>query len=164
MTEKPFEGVFVDELGDMYDGEKRLIHALPKLIDRTSSETLKDELRKQLEQSRGHVSRLREAFELMGEPPRRNGCNAMEGLLAECECLVAESSKEAIRDSAILAAAQKIEHYKIATYVTLREWAQQLGHAGVSTLLQQNFDEETAGDKTLSHLALTLNNEAARAE
>jgi ferritin-like metal-binding protein YciE len=115
-------------------------------------------------QSSNHVASLERAFELMSERPRRKGCNAMEGLLAESECLMAESSRVPVRDSAILAAIQKIGHYEIATYTTLREWAQQLGRLDVSAVLQQVLEEEIAADKALSQLALTLDNEAARAE
>lgn len=164
MSDKPLGSVFVDELGDMYDGEKRMIHALPKLIKHTQSESLRDELEKHLEQSREHVARLEHAFELLGEDPRRKRCKAMEGILAESDDLLSESSKKTVRDTAILAAAQKIEHYEIATYGTLREWAQQLGQPEVSVLLQQTLDEEIAADEKLSQLALTLNNEAAHAE
>lgn len=164
MADKSFGTVFIDELGDMYDSEKRLIHAMPKLIAKSHSEGLKDELRKHADQCRVHMERLERAFELMGEQPRRKHCKAMEGLLAESNDLLSESSQEAVRDTAILAAVQKIEHYEIATYTTLREWAQQLGKPEVSSLLQQTLDEETAGDELLSQLALTLNNDAARTE
>lgn len=161
MSEKSLEDVLVDELGDMYDAEKRMIHALPEVIRHTTSETLKEELRKHVVQSGEHVVRLRHAFELMHATPRRKHCKAMEGLLAECTDLMSELSQKAVRDTAILAAAQKIEHYEIATYVTLREWAQQLGQPLVSALLQEIIDEKIAADEILSHLALTLNHEAA---
>jgi len=164
MPDKSLGEVFIDELGDTYDAEKQLVHAMPKLIQRVKAESLRDALRMQMGQSRRHVASLERAFELMSELPRRKSCNAMGGLLAESECLMAESSREPVRDSAILAAVQKIEHYEIATYTTLREWAQQLGQLDVSTVLQQVLDEAIAADKTLSHLALTLDNEAARAE
>ena len=164
MPEKSLEYVFVDELGDMLDAETRIIHALPKLIKNTASEQLRDDLGKHLEQSREHIVRLERAFELMGEPPRRKQCKAMEGLIRESDDLLSESSQTSVRDTAILAAAQKIEHYEIATYTTLREWAQQMGQVEVSALLQQTLDEEVAGDAMMSHLALTLNNEAAHVE
>jgi ferritin-like metal-binding protein YciE len=124
---------------------------------------LRDELQKHAAQARGQLERLERVFELMDAPPVRKHCNAMAGLLSEGECLLAEGTQEAVRDSTILAIAQKIEHYEIATYVTLREWAQQLGRIEVSGLLQQTLDEEIASDEKLSQLALTLNNKAAHA-
>ena len=162
MPDRSLELVFIDELGEMYDAEKRLIHALPKLIKNATAGSLKMALAANVARCRDYVLRLERAFELMGEPPRRNSCNAMEGLLGESDCLLAESTQEAVRDSAILAGVQKIGHYEIASYVTLREWAQQLGQVALGTLLQQTVDEVTAADELLSQLALTLDHAAAR--
>ncbi len=164
MPDKSLEEVFIDELGDVYDAEKRLIHALPRLIQHADAESLRLELQRLVERSRQHLLRLEGAFDLLGRPARRNGCNAMQGLITESECLVSESSQATVRDAAILAAAQKIGHYTIATYTTLREWAQQLGQCDVSAVLQQSLDESITAGENLSRLALTLDHAAAHAE
>ena len=163
MSTRNFEDLFFDELKDTYDAEKRIIQALPKLIKGSHSEPLRKALQAHLEQTHEHVARLECIFDQLGRAPHRKTCKAMVGLLAEGEDLLTESTDEVVRDAAIIAAAQKVEHYEMATYGTLREWAQQLGHREVVASLQKTLDEEGAADHTLSRIAVTLNSEAVHA-
>ena len=160
MAAKTFEDLFIDEMKDMYDAEKRIVKALPKLIKSSGSKELASVLEEHLGQTQAHVARLDGAFHQLGRSPERKPCVAMKGLLAEGDDLSTESHDPMINDAAIIAAAQKVEHYEIATYGTLREWARQLGHSEVANLLQQSLDDETAVDRRLSRLATTLNMEA----
>ena len=161
MAGKTFEDLFIDELRDVYDAEKRIEKALPKMAKAASSPTLSAALEEHLDQTHDHVARLEHSFDYLGKSPDRKSCEAMKGLLAESEQLAAESEDRMVNDAAIIAAAQKVEHYEIATYGTLREWARQLGHAQIAGLLQETLDEEAATDKRLSRLAGALNQEAA---
>ena len=161
MSEKTFEDLFVSELKDVYDAEKRIIRSLPKLIKAAKSKKLSDALSDHLEQTETHVTRLESIFERIGMAPKRKTCKAMVGLIAEAEELLEESSDENVRDAAIIAAAQKVEHYEMATYGTLREWAQVLSHLEVVATLQQTLEEEMAADKALTRISTTLNLGAA---
>ena len=161
MAVKTFEELFIDEMKDMYDAEKRIVKALPKMIKAVGSPELSTALSDHLAQTDEHVSRLEQAFDQLGMSPERKSCEAMKGLLAESEELADESDDKMVNDAAIIAAAQKVEHYEIATYGTLREWARQLGHPEIAALLQETLDEEGTADKTLSRIAGSLNVEAA---
>ena len=161
MSARTFEDLFVDELKDMYDAEKRIVKALPKLIKSAGSKELISMLEEHLGQTEAHVARLDGAFRQLGLSPERKSCEAMKGLLAEGEDLSTESHDKMINDAAIIAAAQKVEHYEIATYGTLREWARQLGHSEIANLLQQSLDEEASADRRLTQLSTSLNVEAA---
>ncbi len=162
MSAKTFEDLFIDELKDLYDAENRIAHALPKLVKGAHSEPLSSALSMHLAQTEEHIARLEDVFDQVGQTPRRKTCKAMVGLLAEGEELLAESSDETLRDAAIVAAAQKVEHYEMATYGTLREWAQHLGHHDVIATLQKTLEEEESADKRLTELAATLNANAAQ--
>jgi len=162
MSSKTFEELFLDELKDVYDAEKRIVEAMPKFIKGAHSRELSEALKRDLEQEREHIARLDRVFEQIGHSPHRHTCKAMVGLLAEGEELLEESSDESVRDAAIIAAAQKVEHYEMATYGTLREWAGSLGHRDVLGELQKTLDEERESDKELTLIASTLNREAVR--
>jgi len=163
MSAKTFEDLFLDELKDMYDAEKRLVKALPKWIKSSASKELVTVLQDHLGQTEAHVARLDGAFRQLGRSPERRPCVAMKGLLAEGDDLSSESHDPLINDAAIIAAAQKVAHYEIATYGTMREWARQLGRSEIANLLQQSLDDDSAVDRRLSRLATTLNTEAAAA-
>lgn len=157
MSAKDFETLFIDELKDTYDAEKRLVKALPKMAKAAHSPELREALEAHLGETRKHVERLESVFEDLGRKPGRKACAAMVGLLKEGEDLLEESDDETFQDAAIILAAQKVEHYEMATYGTLREWAKVLGHASVATKLQRTLDDEGKADKTLTRLSSRLN-------
>jgi len=159
-----FQELFVDEMKDIYDAEQRIVRALPKMIDKAGSDALRTALQNHLRETEQHVVRLERGFEQLGENPRRKACKAMEGLLAEGEELLKESDDDNLRDAAIIAAAQKVEHYEMATYGTLREWARQLGYDDLARTLQETLDEEGQADKKLTELSGTLNLQAAETD
>jgi len=161
MTDKTFEELFVDELRDIRDAEHRMVKALPKLIKGASSKELSVALKEHLGQTEEHVLRLDQSFEQLDEKPGQKVCEAMKGLLEEAEELLDESNDPAVKDAAIIAAAQKVEHYEMATYGTLREWARQLGFDEIASRLQKTLDEEEMADKRLTVIAESRNYVAA---
>jgi len=162
MGVKSFQELLVDELKDIYDAERRLVRALPKMIKGAHDPALRSALENHLTETEGHVDRLERCFEQLGEDPARKTCKAMEGLLDEGDSLLKESDDGRLRDAAIIAAAQKVEHYEIATYGTLRDWARQLGQNDIATTFQTTLDEEERADKLLTVLSAELNTQAAR--
>lgn len=163
MQFKKFEDLFVDELKDIHDAERRITKALPKMIKAASSDELRTALEDHLQVTEGHVERLERIFEGLGKTPGRKTCDAMVGLLEEGSQLIQEDGPESIIDAGIIAAAQKVEHYEMATYGTLRDWAKLLGHDDAARLLQETLDEEGEADKTLTRLSQSLNIEASEA-
>ncbi len=163
MASKTLRDLFISELKDTYDAEHRLIKALPKLIKAASSEELVSAFEAHLEQTEVHIERLDRVFKLFGVTPARKTCKAMLGLLAEGEELMQEHGVEGMRDAALIAAAQKVEHYEMATYGCLRTWAQVMGEKKTQDLLQLTLDEEGATDESLTTIALMLNAEALEA-
>jgi len=160
MALKTLQDLFADELKDIYDAEHRITKALPKLIKGATSPELTQALQSHLRETEQHVSRLEEVFGECGETPTRKTCQAMVGLIKEGEELLDEKGPESVRDAAIIAAAQKVEHYEMATYGCLRTWAQLLGFDEAARLLQQTLDEEGQEDKKLTECSRSLNVEA----
>jgi len=160
MALKTLQDLFTDELKDVYDAEHRISKALPKLIKGATSPQLTQALQKHLQETEGHVERLEQIFEECGGTATRKTCQAMVGLLKEGDELLDEKGPESVRDAAIIAACQKVEHYEMATYGCLRTWAQLLGFEEATRLLQQTLDEEGAADKKLTQCAQSLNVEA----
>ncbi len=164
MALKNLHDLFVDELRDMFDAEHRITKALPKLIKAATSRELSSAFEKHLKQSEGHITRLTQIFEGIHVAPTRKTCQAMLGLLKEGEELMAEDAPESVKDAALIAAAQKVEHYEMATYGCLRDWAQLLDYNDAATLLQQTLDEEGQADKKFTECAKSLNVEAVEGE
>jgi len=164
MALKKFEDLFVDELKDVYDAERRITKALPKMAREATNEELVAAMEEHLEQTQEHIQRLDRIFEMIDKTPGRKTCEAMVGLLEEGQELMNEEAPDAIKDAALIAAAQKVEHYEIATYGCLRDWAKLLGNDEAVQLLQQTLDEEGETDKRLSEIAMTLNVEARDSE
>lgn len=161
MKMKNLDDLFVDELKDIYDAERRITKALPKMIKAASSEELATAFEEHLQQTEEHIARLERIFEAMDKQPGRKTCQAMVGLLEEGQSLMEEDATDDVMDAGLIAAAQKVEHYEIATYGCLRDWAQHLGNDDAARILQQTLDEEGAADKKLTHIAQSLNLEAA---
>jgi ferritin-like metal-binding protein YciE len=154
--------LFMDELRDLYDAEHQILSALPKMEERASDDELKRAFRSHLEETRGQVTRLEQVFEKCGEKPERKTCAAMKGLVAEGEEILKAKGDDDVIDAGLIAAAQRVEHYEIAGYGTLRTLARRLGFEEQARLLQQTLDQEGAADKKLTQIAESrVNVEAA---
>jgi len=164
-AEGALKELFIDEMKDIYWAEQHLVKALPKMIKGATSDELKKTITDHLEQTKNHVSRLESAFESVGEKAKAIKCLAMEGLLKEAEELLSETDKGTeVRDVAIISAAQKVEHYEIATYGTLKSLATTLGYNEATDLFDQTLAEEKKADSLLTEVAENYVNEAAMAE
>lgn len=154
--------LFVQELRDLYNAENQLVKALPRMEKAAFSNDLKESFSEHLKQTQGHVSRLEQIFNHLGESPKSETCEAMEGLISEGEDYVKADTEEHIRDAALIAAAQKIEHYEIAGYGTARTLATCLADTTSANLLQETLNEEAKADKHLTEIAEShINTQAA---
>jgi len=154
--------LYLLELKDLYDAEQRIIEALPKMIESAQSTELRSALSMHLEQTHGHVSRLEEVFQIHNESPEREKCKGIIGIIDEDKVLVKHDENRDVRDAGIIAGAQKVEHYEIAGYGSVRTWAQQMGHTRAAQLLEQTLNEEKEADKKLTDIAMKSNVEAVR--
>lgn len=148
-----FHKLFLDEMADMLDGEQQIVKALPQLIKEATSQELNQDLTEHLSQTEDQVSRLEEAFQLLGEDPKTKPCKGLRGILSEGEDLLKEDMGPDVMDAAIIASAQRVEHYEIAAYGTLVTWAKLMDHDDVADLLSDNLDEEEKADELLSKIA-----------
>ena len=156
--------LYIDELRDIYNAENQLLKALPKMAKAASSEELKDAFEKHLEQTKTHVERLEEVFEDIGEKPKGKTCKAMKGLIEEGSEILQEDGEESVIDAGIIVAAQKVEHYEIAGYGSVRTFAQLLGKDQSAELLQTTLDEESEANELLNNLAEDIVNPEALME
>jgi ferritin-like metal-binding protein YciE len=157
--------LFENELKDIYWAEKELVKAIPKMIDKATSPELIDALHFHLNETEEHVERLEEIFEAIDVKPVAEKCEATAGLLKEAAEIMDECEEGAMRDAGIISAAQKVEHYEIATYGTLRQFAETLDLEDVISLLESTLEEEKAADATLTKVAISaINMEAAEEE
>lgn len=145
--------LFVDELEDIYWAEKALTKAIPEMIKNATADVLVKALTGHLEVTKLHVSRLDEVFSLIGEKAVAKKCEAMEGLIKEAKGVMEDTKEGMVRDAGIIAAAQKAEHYEIASYGTLCSFAKTLGETEAAALLQETLDEEKEADEKLSEIA-----------
>ncbi|HJT36101.1 MAG TPA: ferritin-like domain-containing protein [Pirellulales bacterium] len=153
--------LFVDELKDLYSAEKQLVKALPKMAKAASSAKLRKGFEDHLRQTEDHVERLENIFEQMGVKPRGPKCEAMEGLIEEGKRVMKEDAEPAVMDAALIAAAQRVEHYEIAGYGTVRTFARMLGNNEAERLLQRTLEEESQTNEKLTKLAESEINAAA---
>jgi ferritin-like metal-binding protein YciE len=153
-----------EELKDIYDAEKQLTKALPKLAKKATASELKDAFEGHLRQTEDHVGRLEQVFEMLGVPARAKKCVGMKNLLAEGDEMIGEAEDDAARDAVMIAAAQKVEHYEIASYGTVRTWANLLGKTDIAALLEDTLEEEKEADQKLTGIAESFVNEAAAEE
>lgn len=156
--------LYLEELRDLYNAEQQLVKALPKMAKGASSEELQDAFQKHLEQTKTHVERLEEVFEDIGEKPKGKTCKAMKGLIEEGAEILSEDGDESVLDAGIIVAAQKVEHYEIAAYGSLRTFAQLLGKDRSADLLQETLDEESETNELLNKLAEDIVNPEALME
>jgi ferritin-like metal-binding protein YciE len=155
------ESLFQDELKDIYDAEKQLTKALPKMMKKAGAEELKSAFEEHLQQTEQHIARLEQVFELLELPARGKKCVGMQNLIKEGQEMMAEAENDDIRDALMIAAAQKVEHYEIASYGTLRVWANLLGHGEAASLLEETLDEEKDTDRRLTVIAESFVNQEA---
>lgn len=154
--------LFEDELKDIYWAEKALTKALPKMAKNATNEDLVTALEKHLEETEAQVEKLEQVFEVIGKKAQAKKCEAMAGLVKEAQEIMKDTDKGAMRDAGIISAGQKVEHYEIATYGTLRQFANTLGLNDAAKLLQEILDEEKAADEKLTEVAeATINMQAA---
>lgn len=152
---------FYDELRDALSAERQLVRALPKLAKKASNEKLRAAIQTHLEETKKQVERVEQAFQDTGKSARSKRCDAMEGLVKEAEKMMKESGAPEVIDAILIACAQKVEHYEIATYGTLCTWAKCLGYNNALKLLKETMSEEEATDKKLTQLSNSINDMAA---
>ena len=155
--------LFVEELKDLYDAEKQITRALPKMAKAVSTPELQAAFEEHLRQTEGQIQRLEQAFEHLDMPARGKKCKGMQGLLEEGSEMMKEL-EDAVLDAALIGAAQKVEHYEMAAYGTARTFATRLGLHEVASLLEQTLDEEKVTDQKLTQIAESMVNEEAAAE
>lgn len=155
------DSLFEDELKDIYDAEKQITKALPKMIKKAGAEELRSAFEEHLQQTEQQIERLEQVFELLELPARGKKCIGMQNLIKEGQEMMAEADDEDTRDALMVAAAQKVEHYEIASYGTLRVWANLLGHTEAAGLFEQTLDEEKETDQRLTAIAESFVNQEA---
>ncbi|MCU1259470.1 MAG: hypothetical protein JWO80_2355 [Bryobacterales bacterium] len=161
MAIETLEKLLEEEIKDLYDAEKQLTKALPKMAKAASDQELKSGILEHLEQTKGHVTRLEEVFSQLGVKAKAKPCEAMKGLIAEGQETMGEDAEGPIMDLMLIAAAQKVEHYEISGYGTVRTIAEQIGNQEVADLLRETEDEEAETDKKLTQIAVRLMEEAS---
>jgi len=155
--------LLVDELKDIYNAETQLTKALPRMAKKASNPQLKNAFETHLRETEAQIDRLEQVFESLGEKAKSKTCAAMKGIIEEGKEIMGEDMADDVMDAALIAAAQKAEHYEIASYGTVRSWAQLLGEQQAVKLLQQTLDEEGNTDKKLTKLAESMINVEAQA-
>jgi len=147
--------LYLNELEDIYDAEKRIVKALPKVAEAASDQELRRALMHHLEQTKGHISRLERVFQGLGQSAKSRTCDGMKVILNEAEDTIGDIDDPAVRDAGIIAAAQRVEHYEIAAYGTVRKWAEQLNDTQGARMLEETLQEEKEADKKLTGIAVS---------
>jgi len=160
MAENGLRELYLDELRDLYNAENQLLKALPKMAKAANSDELRDGFEQHLEQTKGHVERLEQIFEALGESPKGKKCAGMEGLVKEGSEVMEEDFEGAVMDAALIGAAQRVEHYEIAAYGTVIAFAEQLGESEHVSLLKETLEEEKETDEKLTTLSEEINAQA----
>jgi len=164
MNTKTLKDLFLDELADMYDAEQRIVKALPKMAKAATCTNLQAAFEAHLTETEGHVTKLEQVFQCFGEEAKGKTCEATKGLLEEGDEIADEFKDSPAINAALSSAAQKVEHYEIASYGCLHEWACLLGNEEAAVLLDQILQEERAANDGLTALAVDKNNEEALGE
>ncbi len=160
MPDQGLKELYIDELKDLYSAENQLVKALPKMAKAASSDALRQGFEKHLEQTKGHVERLERIFQALGESPKGKTCKGMQGLIDEGSEATEEDYEDSVMDAALIGAAQRVEHYEIAGYGTVRSMAATLGEDNHVSLLEETLEEEKETDDKLTELAEQINNQA----
>jgi len=164
MNMKALQELFLGELADMYDAENRIVKALPKMAKAATSAELKGAFQSHQKETEGHVRKLEEVFQAFGEKAKGKKCEATVGLLKEGDEIAADFKGSPAINAALIAAAQKVEHYEMASYGCLHEWASLLGNVKAAALLQEILEEESIANELLTELALASSNAEALGE
>ena len=164
MNSETLQDLFVEQIRDIYDAEKQLVKALPKMAKAANSEDLANALRNHLEETQNQVTRLEEVFRSVGLPPKGKSCKGMKGLIEEGNETVQAEEDERLTDLAIIAAAQRVEHYEISAYGTAKAIAEHLGNQQAVRLLEETEEEESAADAKLSEIAAMIYQEEEEPE
>jgi ferritin-like metal-binding protein YciE len=152
-TLNTMEDLYLEQLQDLYDAEQRLTKALPNMAKAATAPQLKQAFKSHLSETKGHVNRLERCFELLGKKPKAKTCDAMKGLVTEGDAVIGATGDDDVRDAALIAAAQRVEHYEIAGYGCLRTFAMHIGQENAAELLQETLDEEEKADRLLTEIA-----------
>jgi ferritin-like metal-binding protein YciE len=163
-SQSTLKDVFMEELRDVLNAEKQLTKALPKMARAASNEQLREAFQEHLDQTKGQIERIEQAFESLDVKPRSKKCAAMEGLIEEGSEHLEEDAEPDALDALLIAAAQKVEHYEIATYGSLCTWGELLGYEEATDLLKQNLAEEKETDARLTEIAYEINRAAMSVE
>ncbi len=163
MTVDTIEKLFVEELKDLHSAEKQITKTLPKLIEAATSTELKKAFEHHLKETEGQIVRLDKAFEMLGTRPKEKTCDGMKGILSEGSEMLHETKEGDVRDVALISAAQRVEHYEMAAYGSVRSYAEQLNQSQIATLLQETLEEEKAADKKLTEISQKVNSRAKHA-
>jgi ferritin-like metal-binding protein YciE len=163
MKESALKELYLKELRDTYDAEKQITKVLPKMAKVASSTQLRQGFEEHLEQTKNHITRLEQIFEELDESPKGESCDGMEGLIEEGSNIMDEDLEGEAKDAGLISAAQRVEHYEMAAYGTLRTYANILGDKKAASLLQETLDEEKETDQKLTRLAEKINIKAAAA-
>jgi ferritin-like metal-binding protein YciE len=161
MAIKNVQDLLLQELRDLYDAEKQLVRALPKMAKGASSEQLRQAFEEHLDETKGQVERLEQVFETLDKRSRGKPCEAMRGLVQEASEMMEEIKTPQVLDAALIAGAQKVEHYEIAAYGSVRALAEACGHQEAAQLLEETLEEEKAADEKLNQIALSEVNRTA---
>jgi len=164
MEKEAMRELYINELKDLYNAETQLVKALPKMAKASSNEKLREAFEEHLRQTSEQVSRLEQIFEMLEEKPTGKKCLGMEGLVKESAETMREDYEDAVMDAALIGAAQRVEHYEIAGYGTVREFAQLLGEDEHVPLIEQTLEEEKQTDEKLTELAQEINSQAEETE
>lgn len=161
MKIETLEDLFLEQIQDLYDAEKRLTKALPKMAEATTSQSLRQAFQSHMLETEGHVTRLERVFRIIGQEPKSQTCDAMKGLISEGEDMISDTDQSPLRDAGLIACANRVEHYEIAAYGSVRAFAEALGRPEAVTLLEQTLEEEKRADQKLTNLAETMVNDEA---
>jgi ferritin-like metal-binding protein YciE len=160
MPDERLKELYIDELKDLYSAENQLVKALPKMAKAASSDELRQGFEEHLEQTKEHVQRLEKIFQALGESPKGKKCKGMEGLIEEGSEAMEEDYEGSVKDAALIGAAQRVEHYEIAGYGTVRSMAETLGEDDHVSLLEETLEEEKETDEKLTELGEQINTQA----
>jgi ferritin-like metal-binding protein YciE len=162
MSVKTIDELLLDELKDLYSAEKQITKALPKMAKAAASQDLKTAFENHLEETEGHIDRLDKIFDILGKSPRGKTCHGMQGLVEEGSEMMQELEKGPVRDAGLISAAQRVEHYEMAGYGSVREFATLLNQKEIASLLDQTLEEEKATDEKLTGIAKKINPQALK--
>lgn len=163
MSVETINDLFLEELKDLYSAENQITKALPKMAKAAASEKLRQAFESHLEETKEHVNRLQQVFEILGKSGKGKTCEGMKGLLTEGSEMIEEIEEGDVRDAGLISAAQRVEHYEMAGYGSVRAFAELLGQQNIASLLDSTLEEEKAADQKLTQISKTVNSHAQKA-